>query len=237
MLYDSKLLRDGLTLLGFDPFRYQQFFIDYLDLLEKWNRVYNLTAINDANDRIIKHLFDSLVVAPYLSGQRIIDVGTGAGFPGIPLAIVDSSRQFVLLDSQIKKIKFLTAVKNALGLTHVEIVHARVEDFSPDVLFDTVMTRAFAPLDVMREKTQHLLHKEGKFLAMKGQYPSDELKAMGVNDSQVYKLEVPYLDEARHVVIISRSVGPAVIPRSVVCDEESPSINTGSDGDSSLRSE
>lgn len=196
------LLREGLIALGLEPSRYEQAFIDYLHLLEKWNRVYNLTAISDPDDRIVKHLFDSLAVRPYLFGDRIIDVGTGAGLPGIPLAIVEPNRQFVLLDSQIKKIHFLSTVKNALGLAQVEIVHARAEDFFPEVLFDTVLTRAFASLEVMWKKTHHLVSKDGQFLAMKGQYPTEELKAFVGNKNkwEVHEIKVPYLHEKRHLL-------------------------------------
>jgi len=201
LISSDQLLQEGLCILGLNASCYQPIFLEYLNLLQKWNRVYNLTAIRDANDIVLKHFFDSLVIHPYLSGHRIIDVGSGAGFPGVPLAIIDSTRQFVLLDSQIKKIQFLTMVKNTLDLKHVEIVHARAEDFLPEVLFDTVLTRAFSTLDIMKEKTQHLLNKGGQFLAMKGQYPTEELKALGDNSHwEVYPLKVPYLHEERHLV-------------------------------------
>jgi len=205
MSIDIKLLHKGLSTLGVDPACCSEAFIEYLQLLQKWNRVYNLTAIRHSHDMVVKHLFDSLSIRPYLSGQRIIDVGTGAGFPGIPLAIVDPRREFVLLDSRIKKINFLTAVKSALNLTHVKIVHARVEDFSSEAFFDTVVTRAFASLEIMWKKTQHLVSKNGQFLAMKGQYPFDELSAVTQNTSQVYTISVPYLNEKRHLVRLDSS--------------------------------
>jgi 16S rRNA (guanine527-N7)-methyltransferase len=204
---DIKLLREGLEILGIEASGCRDAFVEYLDLLQKWNRIYNLTAICHPDDRVVKHLFDSLAVRPYLLGQRIIDVGTGAGFPGIPLAIVEPRRQFVLLDSQIKKVNFLLAVKSALGLTHVKVVHARVEDFSPEVFFDTVLTRAFASLESIWEKTRHLAGQGGQFLAMKGQYPLGELEGLTENDWKIHVLNVPFLNEKRHLVQFSKKNG------------------------------
>lgn len=206
---DIKLLREGLEILGIEASGCEEAFVEYLNLLQKWNRIYNLTAIRHPDEMVVKHLFDSLAVRPYLSGQRIIDVGTGAGFPGIPLAIVEPHRQFVLLDSQIKKVNFLSAVKNALGLTHVQVVHARVEDFSPEGFFDTVLTRAFASLEDIWEKTQHLVGQGGQVLAMKGQYPLDELKGLTENDWEIHILNVPFLNEKRHLVQFSKREGVA----------------------------
>ena len=196
------LLQEGLSALGIEASCYEEAFVEYLNLLQKWNRIFNLTAICRPDEMVVKHLFDSLVVRPYLSGERIIDVGTGAGFPGIPLAIVEPHRHFVLLDSQIKKVNFLSAVKTALGLTHVTVVHARVEDFSPEVFFDTVLTRAFASLEGIWEKTQHLVGQGGQFLAMKGQYPLSELEGFTEKDwkIQIHSLNVPFLNEKRHLV-------------------------------------
>lgn len=200
---DRTVLREGLKGFDIDPLLYEKIFVDYIQLLQKWNQVYNLTAISNPNEIVVKHFFDSLAIKPYLVGQRVVDVGTGAGFPGLPLAIVDASRQFVLLDSQIKKIHFLRTVVVTFGLPNVTVVHSRVEDFSPMPLFDTVLTRAFAPLEQIKKKTRHLLAQEGRLLAMKGWYPHDELPLVLDEVCQVLPLDVPYLNEQRHLVILS----------------------------------
>lgn len=198
---DRELLRSGLQALKIDVAAHEAAFVDYFNVLQQWNCVYNLTAIVNPRDIVIKHFFDSLSIQPYLRGAQIIDVGTGAGFPGIPLAIVSPERQFVLLDSQIKKIHFLQRVKSILGLSHVEIVHARIEDFIPDRTFDTVMSRAFTTVRMVQEKTAHWLSPQGHILVMKGQYPDDEL--CDLNNADVHGLQVPYLTQQRHVVSLS----------------------------------
>lgn len=197
---DLELLRKGFELLNIKGA--EEAFVEYFNLLQKWNRTYNLTAISNSSDIIIKHFFDSLSLRPYLFGKRILDIGTGAGFPGIPLAIVEPERKFFLLDSQIKKIHFLETVKNVLKLTHVEIIHTRVEDFAPKEPFDTVLCRAFGSLSIIYEKTKHLLAPESHMLAMKGQYPTEELSQFGGDKEwvDVIALDVPYLPQQRHVV-------------------------------------
>lgn len=199
---DRALLRKGLAALNPDYVGFEATFVEYFDLLQKWNRVYNLTAILHAEEVLVKHFFDSLSIAPYLLGNRILDVGTGAGFPGLPLAIVEPKRSFVLLDSQIKKIHFLEAIKGALKLSHVEILHARVEDFLPEASFDTVITRAFGSLTDIQAKTQHFLSPQGQILAMKGQYPADELHNFDENSFEVHALKVPFLDQDRHLICL-----------------------------------
>lgn len=151
---------------------------DYLLLLHKWNASYNLTAVRDLESMVSKHLLDSLAILPWVNGQRIIDVGTGAGLPGIPLAIAKPQNQFVLLDSNGKKARFLKEVKRQLKLDNVEIVQFRVENFHPSQGFDTVLSRAFSTLEQMMHWTKHLLVNEGTWLAMKGRYPHTELITM-----------------------------------------------------------
>lgn len=175
---------------------------DYLALLVKWNRAYNLTAVRDPMDMVRKHLLDSLAIAPGVTGKRLIDVGTGAGLPGIPLAILFPEREFHLLDSNSKKTRFLFQVKTTLGLATMAVHHARVEAYRPEPLFDAVLSRAFASLEDMVAGCAHLLAPGGRFLAMKGAYPEEELAAVaGVCDIlSVKRIEVPGLAEQRHLV-------------------------------------
>ena len=174
----------------------------YLALLQKWNRAYNLTAVRDAGQMITRHLLDSLAVHPYLRGHRLIDVGTGAGLPGIPLALVNPRRSFVLLDSNGKKTRFLEHVKMALAIDNILIVQARVEAYRPGQGFDSVLSRAFATLGAMIAACRHLSGPGGEFLAMKGQHPVSELAALpgDVRCLGVESLAVPGLDEERCLV-------------------------------------
>lgn len=174
----------------------------FLELLQKWNQAYNLTAIRDPKDMVTKHILDSLVVAPYIKGPRIIDVGTGAGLPGIPLAIALPHFQFTLLDSNGKKIRFLTQVLAELGLKNIEIVQERVEDYQSTEGFQTIISRAFASLDDFIDKTKHLLATDGQILAMKGKVLDEELKNV-TGHVKVCQLEIPGLKEQRNLVIIT----------------------------------
>ncbi|QMT58749.1 16S rRNA (guanine(527)-N(7))-methyltransferase RsmG [Legionella sp. PC997] len=148
---------------------------DYLFLLNKWNLAYNLTAIRDLESMVSKHILDSLAILPWLRGKQIIDVGTGAGLPGIPLALARPDFNFVLLDSNGKKTRFLNEVKRQLNLKNVEIVQFRVENYHPTQGFDTVVSRAFSSLVQMIQWTQHLIADDGIWLAMKGRDPDTEL--------------------------------------------------------------
>ena len=175
----------------------------YLGLLAKWNRAYNLTAIRDTNEMVNLHLLDSLAVSQHLGdAQRIIDVGTGPGLPGVILAIMHPGRQFTLLDSNGKKTRFLFQAKTALKLDNVTIVNGRVEEFQPPQPFDMITSRAFASLQDMVHWCRHLLAADGCFLAMKGQFPQDELDALPADirleNSQA--LEVPGVDGQRHLL-------------------------------------
>lgn len=179
-------------------------FIHYLDLLTRWNKVFNLTRIQDPKQMVILHLLDSLSIHPYLHGTQIIDVGTGAGLPGIPLALLYPAKKFVLVDSNSKKTRFLTQAVCELKLSNVEIIHARCEDFYPGQRFDSILSRAFASLRVMLEATQHLANQHGQFLAMKGVYPAQEIQDMapGFKLLNVHKLLIRGLDAERHVVCL-----------------------------------
>ncbi len=180
----------------------QERLLAYLELMVKWNRAYNLTAVRDPQQMVIKHLLDSLAVAPYLSGRHLIDVGTGGGLPGVPMSILFPDRQFHLLDSNGKKTRFLFQVKTALGLDNMTVHQARVEAFGSEAPFDAVLSRAFASLEDMVDGCRHLLAPGGHFLAMKGAYPVEEIAV--VEDrcrlEAVHALNVPGLDEQRHLV-------------------------------------
>lgn len=162
-------------------------YIAYLTLLHKWNQTYNLTAIRDINNMVTLHVLDSLAIKPWVKGPRLIDVGTGPGLPGIPLALAMPDLEVVLLDSNGKKIRFLREVKRALGITNIEIIQSRVEDYRPSSGFDTVTSRAFSSLENLIHWTHHLISPQGIWLAMKGQIPLNELEAI----NQPYRVE-PY---------------------------------------------
>jgi len=175
----------------------------FLRLIEKWNKAYNLTAIREREDMVRLHLLDSLAVLPHIKGPRVIDIGTGAGLPGIPLAIFLPEVQFTLLDSNAKKTRFVQQAVLELKLNNVEVRHSRVEAFQPEQKFDTVITRAFAALPAIIGTTAHLLGEQGVLLAMKGQNPRDELAEVKVKSS-VIALKTPGVEAERCVVIIQK---------------------------------
>ncbi len=181
--------------------------IRLLDELDDWNQRMNLTAIRERTAQITKHLLDSLSVQPFLHGERILDVGTGAGFPGLPLAIVNPSRQFTLLDSTAKKLKFIDHVAALLELPNVQTVHTRAENFRPAQRFDIVLSRAVGPIEQFVKWTGHLSVGGGRLLAMKGREPAAELEKLpsGWKVAAIHRLNVPALDEQRHLVEICRS--------------------------------
>jgi 16S rRNA (guanine527-N7)-methyltransferase len=182
--------------------------IAHLDLLDEWGERMNLTAIRERSQQITKHVLDSLTVYPWLRGPRVADIGSGAGFPGIPLAIIAPQLQFTLIESTGKKCRFLEHVRDALELGNVEVVQSRAEDFKPAVRFDTVLARAVGPLaDLVRYGGKLVEFSEGRFLAMKGRMPEDELAKPlnGWKSAGVHKLTVPGLDEERHLVELVRS--------------------------------
>ena len=206
----STKLTDGLIEIGISVTDGQKKqLLHYIELLVKWNRAYNLTSVRDPSDMISRHLLDSLVIAPYLNGQHIIDVGTGAGLPGIPLSILYPSKQFTLLDSNGKKTRFLMQVKLDLKLSNVRIENRRSELFKPEPFFDTVVSRAFASLSNMLNWSAHFIDDSGAFLAMKGLYPSDEIAEMSNEFSvaDAIELNVPGSEAKRHLIIIRKSRG------------------------------
>lgn len=176
-------------------------------LLNKWNKAYNLTSVRDPMEMLVKHILDSLVVSPYLQGDRFIDVGTGPGLPGLPLAIINPDKTFVLLDSLGKRISFIRNAVRELGLTNVETVLSRVEEYQPDHQFDGVLSRAFASLKDMTDWCHHLPDQNGSFYALKGQYHQDEIAELSNNFSvsEVIELNVPELIGERHLILIKQT--------------------------------
>ena len=180
--------------------------VDYVRLLDKWNSAYNLTSVRDPQEMLIKHVLDSLVVAPYLTGERFIDVGTGPGLPGVLLAIYYPQKQFFLLDSLGKRIRFLNQVKLQLGLNNIFPLQSRVEDHQPQPGYDGVISRAFASLNDMLNWCQHLPGLNGQFFAMKGAAVQEEIAALPdfVKVTAIQNLQVPELDAQRHLVILKK---------------------------------
>lgn len=178
-----------------------------LDQLDDWNQRMNLTAIRERGQQVTKHLLDSLAVRAYLRGTRILDVGTGAGFPGLPLAIVSPAMQFTLLDATAKKLKFVEHVARELRIDNVVTVHTRAESYRPKERFDCVLSRAVGRVETFVTWSGHLCAGGGRLLAMKGRYPQEELERLpsGWKLAAVHRLTVPGLDEARHLVEICRS--------------------------------
>lgn len=176
----------------------------YLELFIKWNKSYNLSAIRDPQEMVGKHLLDSLSVAEHLTGERFIDVGTGGGLPGIPLAITFPERHFTLLDSAGKKTRFLFQVKQALGLHNVQVENRRVESFLPDELYDGVISRAFASLQDMTDYCHHLLKPGGHFWAMKGVFPEHELSELKKHYifEHNFPLQVPGVTGERCLIVL-----------------------------------
>ena len=181
--------------------------IRLLDELDDWNQRMNLTAIRERGAQITKHLLDSLSIQPFLQGERILDVGTGAGFPGLPLAIVNPQRRFTLLDSTAKKLKFIEHAAALLELPNVQTVHTRAENFRPPERFDIVVSRAVGPIEQFVKWAGHLCVGGGRLLAMKGRDPAAELSQLpsGWKVAAIHRLNVPALDEERHLVEICRS--------------------------------
>ncbi len=175
--------------------------LDFIRLIEKWNKAYNLTAIRNKEDMVNLHLLDSLAIAPFITGRQIIDIGTGAGLPGIPLAICFPDIKFTLLDSNAKKTRFVQQAVLELKLNNVTVCHHRVENYHPETLFDAALTRAFASLADIVKLTAHLLTKEGVLLAMKGQNLDMELAQVKAKKT-VIPIRIPGIPVERCLVRI-----------------------------------
>lgn len=181
----------------------------YLGELCKWNKAYNLTAVRNPSEMVPRHIYDSLSVLPYITGEYVADVGTGAGLPGIPLALCCPEKHFTLLDSNGKKTRFVQHAVNALGLINVSVEQVRVEDYRPTTAFDTVVSRAFASLHDFVAGCGHTMATGGRLVAMKGRFPTDELGALE-NAQPLWRLsdsgavDVPEVEGERHILVLER---------------------------------
>ena len=198
-----EILTDGLAFLALDtnPEK-QELLLHFIALIEKWNKAYNLTAVREREAMVRLHILDSLAILPHLYGKRLIDIGTGAGLPGIPLAIYRPDMEFVLLDSNAKKTRFVQQAILELRLKNVSVIHSRVEDYRPTEGFDTVVCRAFSNMGSIMQLTAHLLNEDGLLLAMKGQQPDDELEALS-QPYHIVPIVVPHVEAERCLVCIS----------------------------------
>ena len=198
-------LEQGLKKMGLKLSAEVQFrLMAYVLLMQKWNKAYNLTAIRDQDQMVIRHILDSLSIAQYITASPVLDVGTGAGLPGIPLALIMPEKKFVLLDSNGKKTRFLTQVKIELGIDNIEVIHSRVEDYQSTEPMAIITCRAFAALNTILERTQHLLTSTTRILAMKGKHEMPDLPP-GFEQLDDHALNVPWLnDEERRLIEIKK---------------------------------
>jgi 16S rRNA (guanine527-N7)-methyltransferase len=198
------ILESGLTALNL-PYTPEQIdhLLAFIKLIAKWNKAYNLTAVRNNEDMARLHILDSLAIFPHIEGKRVIDIGTGAGLPGIPLAIFLPEVEFVLLDSNAKKTRFVQQVILELKLKNVSVIHSRAEDYQPEKGFDAVLTRAFASLPDIMKLTAHLLNENGVLLAMKGQIPEVELAEIQAKVTLI-PIYVPEVEAERCLVRISK---------------------------------
>jgi 16S rRNA (guanine527-N7)-methyltransferase len=199
---------EGLARLniGFFPQQVERS-LAYVDLLQKWNRAYNLTAVREGGQMLTQHILDSLSILPYLWGSRLLDVGAGAGLPGIPLAIGRPDMSVTLLDSNGKKTRFMQQAVLELALDNVEVVKSRLEEYRPARPFDTVTSRAFSSLATFVQMSAPLCGPEGRLLAMKGKNPEQELQGIDLKGfvPTVQRLHVPGLNAERHLICLSKS--------------------------------
>jgi len=201
----AELLEDGIYELELEErLGGDELLMEYVTELMNWNRVYNLTSVRKPTDIVTRHILDSLTILPYLNGDRILDIGTGAGLPGIPLAIACPGREFVLLDSSSKKLRFVQQTLGILNLDNVTLEDSRVEEYQPEAMFDTVICRAFSDLPDFYRYAARLCNEGGRMLAMKGVYPMTEVECLGDKSviDDVVSLKVPGLDAERHLVIM-----------------------------------
>jgi 16S rRNA (guanine527-N7)-methyltransferase len=204
----DRRLEDGIAALGLALGRGPRTqLLQHLELLEKWNRVHNLTSVRDVPKAVSVHLLDSLAVVPHLAGKRLLDAGSGAGFPGIPIAVARPDMQVDLLDSSHKKCAFLRQAVTELGLKNVRVACERIESWRPGRQFDCIVSRALAEIAEVVALSAHLLAPGGVIAAMKGVYPFDEIERVPpeFRVRRVHALAVPGLQAERHLVLIERA--------------------------------
>ncbi len=206
---DTPILREtlsqGIKAFGLDvPVTAQVRLLRYLDLLRKWNSHINLTAIDDPLEMVTHHLLDSLSIATYVKGPRIIDIGTGAGLPGIPLAIIFPQYQFTLLDSNGKKIRFLRQVRHELAIENLDLAHSRCENFKLNQAVNTITARALADVNEILKNARHLCCTDGQFLLMKGKVGDEKLNenSLSFRIEEMINLDIPGLNKVRHLLIV-----------------------------------
>ena len=207
----AALLAAGIAEMGLDvSLEAQQNLLQYLSLLNKWNKVYNLTAVRDPLQMVTLHLLDSLSVLPHIQARNLLDVGSGGGLPGIVLAICLPQLKVTTIDTVQKKTIFMRQVKGELGLNNLEVEHARVENYLPSEKFEAIISRAFSDTALFVKLTEHLLAQNGKWLAMKGQVPHEELTSLAIKVNHAIKiknivpLNVAGLDAERHLLVIEK---------------------------------
>ncbi len=189
------LLEGELRKSGFIPEKFPcKKYLIYLQLLSEWNKAYNLTAITEPRQMVTDTLVNSLSVLPYIKGAHCLDIGTGAGLPGIILALSQPQKKWVLLDSVQKKIRFLRHIKHELSIANIEIVQSRIELYRPETEFDTLVCRAFAPLKRLIDQTQHLITSGNQLLAIKGETAGDEIRELSESNYQIELLDLPPID-------------------------------------------
>ncbi len=203
----TDLLASGIAEMGLDVSREtQEKLLAYLALLQKWNKVYNLTAVRDPMEMVTLHLLDSLSVLPHVNSNNLLDVGSGGGLPGIVLAICKPELRVTTIDTVQKKAIFMRQVKGELSLDNLTVIHARVESYQPAEKFEAIISRAFSDIALFIKLTQHLLLDKGKWLAMKGQLPHEELQGLVVKLNKTVPLKVAGLDAERHLLILEQLV-------------------------------
>ena len=207
----AALLAAGIAEMGLNvSLEQQQKLLDYLALLQKWNKVYNLTAVREPLEMVTLHLLDSLSVLPHVKVKSLLDVGSGGGLPGIVLAICLPSLQVTTIDTVQKKAIFMRQIKGELGLNNLQVVNGRVENHQVVEKFEAIISRAFSELALFVKLTKHLLAKNGQWLAMKGHVPHDELaiielESLKIKVQKIIPLTVAGLDAERHLVVLENN--------------------------------
>lgn len=205
----TQLLSSGVQQLGLTVNERQiQQLMQFVELLQKWNKTYNLTAIEDAQEMVSKHILDSLSITRYLVGENIIDVGSGAGLPGTPLAIMCPDKQFILLDSNTKKTRFIQQVSMELGLKNIQVAHQRVEQYLPKQKFHTLVSRAFASSDKLLDRCELILKsldQTGRIIFMLGKQNQLETLPKRYNVLEIQSVKIPQLEAQRHIAIVEKA--------------------------------